>query len=62
MALTLIGPPPKHSYGWTPLHQAVVTGASKADITRLIQDFGALRMTLFSFIQSRVPQSRSGKL
>lgn len=30
--------------GFTPLHQAVYTGATKEDITRLVQEFGALRL------------------
>ena len=55
MTLTPPGSPPENSYGWTPLHQAVVTGASKADITSLIQDYGALRRILSCSFQ---PESR----
>lgn len=57
MTLTLIGSPPERSYGWTPLHQAVLTGVSKADITRLIQDYGALRRTLSCSFHPESPYS-----
>ncbi|OKL58457.1 hypothetical protein UA08_06368 [Talaromyces atroroseus] len=39
-----LGSIPDRSSGWTPLHQAVTTGASKEQITCLIQEFGALRL------------------
>ncbi|KAF6219811.1 hypothetical protein HO133_003636 [Letharia lupina] len=35
---------PQQASGWIPLHQAVYMGASKDHITRLVRDFGSLRL------------------
>ncbi|KAH6667471.1 hypothetical protein B0J14DRAFT_704554 [Halenospora varia] len=43
---------PQNSSGWTPLHQAVFMGASHQQISRLIQQFGALRLLRTSWTDS----------